>query len=30
MSPQVPGSAVSLPPKGAIAPLELFCERQHA
>jgi hypothetical protein len=30
MSPHVHGSAVSLPPKGAIAPLELFCERQHA
>jgi hypothetical protein len=30
MSPHVHGSAVSLPPEGAIAPLELSCGSKHA
>ena len=30
MSPDVHGFADSLPPEGAIAPLELSCESKHA
>jgi hypothetical protein len=30
MSPHVLGFAVSLPPEGCIAPLELSCESKHA
>jgi len=30
MSPHIHGYAVSLPPKGAVAPLELSCGSKHA